>query len=236
VVYGTPIFQTLGGRSTCPHELNTDNQDNFQIEFAIHNEEKLDLISATATPKEANASVEGKTRCASVIIVISNGKPGGYHHRRLFVDNIPLGLEFKLNGIPGSLHELIPLKEEGESQEYTITFCTYDDRFLHKQDGDDVVFRDIAIIVSSACEMDLQPAKIGIKESKDDEAEAYNECKEGYPEGPNTNCVEYWKDITTNNFPLEFFEEKILRSRVILKCLSFSGKCGCGLSECSTQR
>jgi hypothetical protein len=235
VVYGTPIFQTLGGRSTCPHELNTDNQDNFQIEFAIHNEEKLDLISATATPKEANASVEGKTRCASVIIVISNGKPGGYHHRRLFVDNIPLGLEFKLNGIPGSLHELIPLKGEGTSQSYTITFCTYDDRFLHKRDGLEGVYRNLNIVVSSACEMDLQPAKMGIKESTAN----YNECTDGYSIGPNTNCVEFREpftiqsNITTESSTVEFFEEKVLSSRIILNCLSFSGKCGCDQSECS---
>jgi hypothetical protein len=85
--------------------------------------------------------------------------------------------------------------------------------------------------------MDLQPAKMGIKERDE-----YNECdQDGYSTNPAmTNCVKYHDSFTiesgidpTQSSTLEFFDEKILSSRVVLECLSFSGECGCDNSKCS---
>jgi len=264
-IYGTPIFQTMGGRSMCPHEEGTDNQDNFLLHFALD-----DIFTEFKGNDKSGTLIVDSAKCASVNVIIQNVVPGGEEvfARRLFLDrgrglSTLAGIAFKINGKIEDVKNLVPLKGDNIQQRYLISFCPVDSRELEikpiNKDGTTEnitkgVYRDISIVLASACEMDMLPNKMWLRQDTDEDCDP-----DGFPKtGAKSNvCVQPTKNFhdrmkvqPTNCYPDEFSRpdefprqeakekiceivyEQYLRSRVFIECLSFVGEFGCDSTKC----
>lgn len=223
-VYGTPVFTTLGGRSLCPHEQKTDNTDNFKVEFVRN---ALDYQSGNNN--FANVAVKNGAKCASAFVLIRNGAPSRNLGRFLLIENKPVGFQFNLDGVPGDYHDLVLLDGEKKERKYMVSLCAFDQRVLSTK-----VFKDIEILVGSTCERDIGPLKIGVREA----GASYNQCENGFPKpgAVHTNCVDFQDSFQIKGkgkaVNMQLFEEAPLQSRVVIKCLSFKGACGCDKTKC----
>jgi len=223
VVYGTPVFTTLGGRSMCPHEQKTDNTDNFKVEFV-----RGALDYQSGNKNYAKVTINGG-KCASAFILVRNGAPSRNLGRFLLIENKPAGLQFNLDGVPGDYHDLVLLDGELKERKYMISLCPFDQRVLSTK-----VFKDIVIMVGSTCERDIWPAKMGVREA----GASYNQCENGFPKpgAVHTNCVDFQDSFQVKSngkaAEMQLYEEPPLQSRVVIQCLSFKGACACDKTKC----
>jgi len=147
-IYGTPIFQTLGGRSECPHEEGTDNSDNFNLKFKIA--KKMDSVQFPEFDGGENNGVivldySANKKCAHVNVVYKNGLPGGNreHTHKLIIDRGAAdstlgGVTTKINGQTGSSFNVVPIlagvDPHGDpverEQTYQISFCPVDEQVV----------------------------------------------------------------------------------------------------------
>lgn len=129
-VYGTPVFQTVSGQSSCPHEPNTQHRDEVSIQ----------MLQTTQTNVP-------ETEAAVFNVIVGNTNPA--EQRRVYnleVDQSsnPDGAIIKVNGQPASSPIAFDL-EYGESREVTVTVekgpVEYD-------------YTDLEIELYAACEAD----------------------------------------------------------------------------------
>ena len=73
-VYGTPVFETVAGRSMCPVEYGTDARESFDIIFPKELNE-LDLTGADTDTKRRKAVRQNGESCVSFYVEVLNETP-----------------------------------------------------------------------------------------------------------------------------------------------------------------
>jgi len=158
-VYGTPVFETLAGRSLCPHEPGTDAREAFDVVFPM-TENKLDMSGSDVYKKARNIqrpNGAGAGSCASAYVEVVNESPYGDNLELMMElvagtdsgislgDNDITGLQLQADGV---LMPHLDMLMDDERRRYRITLCPSggDDRdFVARGERMDAVNADATL-------------------------------------------------------------------------------------------
>ena len=175
-IYGTPVFETLGGRSACPHQANTDAREKFSLRYSrgINENEPEgqldDVVQGSLDLYERDVAVhydpDNGVECASFYVTVINDSPyGDTWEWYMLVDrggsssnpDMP-GLMISVEGVSENMFSKIvlpPLTTDKKEEIYRINFCPFPDgRDIDAIRGNGT-YRNIEIKMSSMCEEDM---------------------------------------------------------------------------------
>ena len=240
-VYGTPVFKTLAGRSSCPHESGTDARDQFNVRFARNGEGKLDSVGND--DKTRTALVQGDNQCISVYFVVENTSPFGDTWEWLAeieTDESMAGIITSVNAVSGNMVNkvLLPPQRSSTSRKYRANFCRTDNR-------DAETFHDVRIKISSPCESDFSLndglSKLFLREPTDTRqcsCDAENQNAEAVDGGQGMDacpssvnaCSDFAFYSNNGEYTSSLVEESALSSYITISCMAFSEN-GCDESS-----
>ena len=258
-VYGTPIFETLAGRSMCPHEWGTDAREQFDI-FFPRDRNDLDMSGGTLSRKvrdvERAASAPAGT-CASFDVEVQNLSPFG-DVLDLTLEVLPPedgdlgGLSLYALGRPFYPKIQMPfLTGYGEKRALRVDFCPRDERSFADRaakfaaaDTRDAngnvmsghVFCDVHVSVKSTCEDTLYAdgmLKTTPYSAEDTSTMAWCSDYDFLTSWPFMSCYDkVLPDLFVNP---GYAQERMLEQFVRIKCLSFdSSGNACSANPCGT--
>lgn len=224
-VYGTPVFKTIGGQSSCPREQGTHHRDRFNTQFVMENqfEDAVDLGEKTATIA-VDFDKENK-KCASVYIEITKEYSSDYMAPYVLavhsVEDGLAGILTKFDGNPFHGAVEVPFYQKGlKKRKHRIDFCP-------SEDGNDVdidgVYGPIQLVVFSECEWLMQMNNdLSIIHQTDEDPDE-EKCFGGNKNQCSDKVFDYENIKLVSNAPLQ--------NRVEIQCLSFkksqaNGGCG----------
>jgi hypothetical protein len=247
-VYGTPIFKTLAGRTSCPHEANTDSREVFSISYSEDNElDMFDMSGLTASDMVRNVvrpTGASPGTCASFAVDVSNLSNFGDYEDLEFEVRPPQyeemsGLSFKTRGLFFYERFKLPTMSAGDMIKYRVDVCPNEDerdfalrsaRFASENVLDangniknGAIYCDLQLTLVSSCEKDMSGSMAKI--ARYDE-ETMVTCDDydfvtSYPESTNMCWHKMLDEVFDGSMPYQFASENIFEDAVTIKCLSF---------------
>ena len=247
-VYGTPVFKTLAGRSSCPHEAHTDSREVFSISYSDDNElDMFDMAGLTANDMVRNLvrpTGASPGTCASFAVDVSNLSNFGDYEDLEFEVRPPQyeemsGLSFKTRGLFFYERFKLPTMSSGDVIKYRVDVCPNEDerdfavrsaRFASENVLDangnvknGAVYCDLQLTLVSSCEKDMSGSMAKIARYDEETmvtCEDYNFVTT-YPESSNMCWHKMLDEVFDDSVPYQFASENIFEDAVTIKCLSF---------------
>ena len=240
-VYGTPVFKTLAGRSSCPHEAHTDSIEVFSIEYPGVNELDMSGLSANRHLRDVvRPAGASPGTCASFTVEVTNESVFGDSEDLELEVRPPLdeeisGLSFRARGSPFYGSFTVPTISPGEVRKFRIDVCPHEDerdfalrgaRFANAgvaKDG--AVYCNVQIVLGSACEKAMRGSLSKISRYDASEMASCDDY-DFRATFPNTNGM-CWNTMLDGVFddghaPYRFADEAIVENAVTIRCLSFN--------------